>query len=78
VEPKKRGRPKKKDDMYAIWEHKYYVLSDKNNNRHLRNTVIDRIDKGYRHLFELAHETEPTQADVRVINRAVNDIIDRI
>lgn len=74
----KRGRPKKKDDMYAVWEHKYYTLSDKNNDAGIKRTVKDRLFKGYSDVFVLAHDREPNQKDVGIINKAVADIIDEV
>lgn len=75
---KKRGRPRKKDDMHQVWEHKYYVVSEKRHNWAIRKTVEDRLYKGYKNLFIVVHGREPNQADVRVINKAVTAIIDRI
>ena len=73
----KRGRPKK-ERLYDVWEHKYYVLSDKNNNVALRRSLEDRLFKGYSSLFTLAHGREPNQKDVGTINKLVAGIIDRI
>ncbi len=73
----KRGRPKK-ERLYDVWEHKYYVLSDKNNNTALRKALEDRLYKGYASIFTLAHGREPNQKDRGTINKLVAGIIDRI
>ena len=73
---KKRGRPKKVE--VAIWEEKYYKLSDMRDNQAIRKTVEDRFYKGFASLFTLAHEREPNQKDVGTINKQVSAIIDRI
>ncbi len=77
MEQRKRGRPKK-ERLYDIWEHKYYLLDDKQNNKAIRRTVEERLFKGYSAIFALANGREPNQRDVGTINKAVNDIIDRI
>jgi hypothetical protein len=77
MEQRKRGRPKK-ERLYEVWEHKYYVLDDKQDNKAIRRTVEDRLYKGYATVFTLAHDREPNQFDRGTINKAVADIIDRI
>lgn len=72
----KRGRPRNPETL--IWEKKYYTLSDKQDDMAIRKTVQERLFKGYSNLFTLAHDKEPNQRDVATINKAVNDIIDRI
>ena len=74
---KKRGRPKK-ERLYDIWEHKYYVLDDKQNDKAIRRTVEERLFKGYASVFALAHGREPNQIDRGKINKVVAAIIDRI
>lgn len=74
---KKRGRPKK-ERLYEVWEHKYYVLDDKQNDKAIRKTVENRLYNGYATLFTLAYDREPNQRDVGTINKAVADIIDWI
>lgn len=73
----KRGRPKK-ERLYEVWEHKYYVLSDKNNSIALKKTLQERLFKGYSTIFTLAHEKEPNQIDRGKINKVVAGIIDEI
>jgi hypothetical protein len=72
----KRGRPRTKH--VAVWEEKYYKLSDMRDNQAIRKTVEDRIYKGFASLFTLAHDREPNQHDRGTINKAVTDIIERI
>jgi len=74
---KKRGRPKK-ERLYDIWEHKYYLLDDKQNDKAIRRTVEERLFKGYSAVFALANGREPNQRDVGTITKAVAAIIDRI
>ena len=64
--------------MYAVWEHKYYALSDKNDNLAIRRTIKDRLTKGYTAIFTLAHGKEPNQIERGMINKAVAGIIDEI
>ena len=45
----KGGRPRKAE--VAIWEEKYYKLSDMRDNKAIRKTVEDRIYKGFASLF---------------------------
>jgi hypothetical protein len=73
---KKRGRPKKVE--VAIWEEKYYKLSEMRDNQAIKKTVEDRLYKGYASVFTLAMGREPNQKDVGTINKAVAGIIDRI
>lgn len=77
MEQRKRGRPKK-ERLYEVWEHKYYVLDDKQNDKAIRRTVEDRLYNGYATLFTLAHGKEPNQHDRGIINKVVAAIIDRI
>lgn len=76
MEQRKRGRPRTKH--VAVWEEKYYRLSDMRDNQAIRKTVEDRIYKGFASLFTLAHEREPNQRDVGTINKQVAGIIDKI
>lgn len=73
---KKRGRPRKAE--VAIWEEKYYKLSEMRDNQAIKKTVEDRIYKGFASLFTLAHEREPNQFDRGIINKAIGDILERI
>lgn len=73
---KKRGRPKKVE--VAIWEEKYYRLSDMRDNQAIRKTVEERLYNGYAAIFTLAHGRSPNQRDRGTINKAVNDILERI
>ena len=73
---KKRGRPKKKE--VAVWEEKYYKLSDMRDNQAIRKTVEDRLYKGYAAIFTLANDREPNQKDVGIINKAIAGILDEI
>jgi hypothetical protein len=75
---KKRGRPKKEDDSYAVWEKKYYRLSDARDNQVIRKSLELRLHKVYSQVFTLANDREPNQKDVGTINKAVGDILDRI
>jgi hypothetical protein len=77
MEQRKRGRPKK-ERLYEVWEHKYYVLDDKQNDKAIRRTIEERLFKGYSSVFSLAHGREPNQKDVGTINKQVAAIIDRI
>ena len=73
---KKRGRPRVKE--VAIWEEKYYKLSDMRDNQAIRKTIEERLYNGYAAIFTLANDREPNQKDVGIINKAVNAIIERI
>jgi hypothetical protein len=73
---KKRGRPRVKE--VAIWEEKYYKLSDMRDNQAIRKTIEERLYNGYAAIFTLANDREPNQKDVGTINKAVNAIIERI
>ena len=73
---KKRGRPRKAE--VAIWEEKYYKLSDMRDNQAIRKTVEERLYKGFATVFTLANDREPNQKDVGIINKAVNGILERI
>ena len=73
---KKRGRPRKAE--VAIWEEKYYKLSDMRDNQAIRKTVEDRLYNGFASVFTLAHDREPNQKDVGKINKAVAAIIERL
>jgi hypothetical protein len=77
MEQRKRGRPKK-ERLYEVWEHKYYVLDDKQNDKAIRRTIEERLFKGYSSVFSLAHGREPNQIDRGKINKVVAAIIDRI
>ena len=72
----KGGRPRKAE--VAIWEEKYYKLSDMRDNQAIRNTVVQRLRKVYTDVFTLAKGRGPNQKDVGKINRAVGGILDRI
>jgi hypothetical protein len=76
VSEKKRGRPKKVE--VAIWEEKYYKLSDMRDNQAIRKSIEERLYNGYAAIFTLANDREPNQKDVGTINKAVNAIIERI
>jgi len=76
VSEKKRGRPRKVE--VAMWEEKYYKLSDMRDNQAIRKTIEERLFKGFATLFSLAFDKEPNQKDVGTLNKAVADIIDRI
>lgn len=73
---KKRGRPKKVE--VAIWEEKYYKLSEARDNYAIRKTIEERLYNGYASLFTLAHERSPNQWDRGNINKAVAGIIERL
>ena len=73
---KKRGRPRTK--QVAIWEEKYYRLSDMKDNQAIRKTVEERLYNGYAAIFTLAHGRSPNQRDRGTINKAVSDILERI
>lgn len=73
---KKRGRPRTKE--VAIWEEKYYKLSDMRDNQAIRKSIEERLYNGYAAIFTLAMDREPNQKDVGTINKAVNAIIERI
>lgn len=70
------GRPRKAE--VAIWEEKYYKLSDMRDNQAIRKTIEARLYNGYAAVFTLAHDKEPNQKDVGKINKAVAAIIERI
>jgi hypothetical protein len=76
VTEKKRGRPKKVE--IAVWEEKYYKLSEMRDNQAIRKTVEDRLHKAYAEVFELAKGRKPNQRDRIILNRSVNDILERI
>ncbi len=73
---KKMGRPRKAE--VAIWEEKYYKLSDMRDNQAIRKTIEERLYKGFATVFTLANDREPNQKDVGIINKAVNGILERI
>ena len=73
---KKRGRPRKKE--VAIWEEKYYVLSESRDNHAIRKTIQERLYNGYAAVFTLANDREPNQKDVGTINKAVSAILERL
>lgn len=70
------ARPKKVE--VAIWEEKYYRLSDMRDNQAIRKTVEERLHKVYRQVFELAKGRSPNQRDRITINKAVSAILERI
>jgi hypothetical protein len=70
------GRPRKAE--VAIWEEKYYKLSDMRDNQAIRKTIEDRLYNGYAAVFTLAHDKEPNQKDVGKINKAVAGILERL
>ena len=72
----KRGRPRKAE--VAIWEEKYYRLSEMRDNKAIRKTVEERLFNGFASVFTLANEREPNQKDVGIINKAIGDILERI
>lgn len=76
MEQSKRGRPRKAE--VAIWEEKYYRLSDMKDNQAIRKTVEERLYNGYAAIFTLAHGRSPNQRDRGTINKAVAAIIERI
>jgi hypothetical protein len=76
VSEKKRGRPKTKEVNF--WEEKYYRLSNMRDNQAIRKTVEERLHKVYAEVFELANGRKPNQRDMITLNRAVNDILERI
>jgi hypothetical protein len=71
-----RGRPKTKH--VALWEEKYYKLSDMKDNQAIRKTVEERLYNGYAEVFTLAYGREPNQHDVGIINKAVAGILEKI
>lgn len=73
---KKRGRPKVKEVNY--WEEKYYRLSDMRDNQAIRKNIEERLFNGYADIFTLAHGRSPNQRDRGTINKAVNDILERL
>jgi hypothetical protein len=73
---KKRGRPRTKE--VAIWEEKYYKLSESRDNHAIRKTIQERLYNGYAAVFTLANDREPNQKDVGTINKAIGDILDRL
>ena len=73
---KKRGRPRTKE--VAIWEEKYYRLSDMKDNQAIRKTVEERLYNGYAAIFTLAHGRSPNQRDRGTINKAIGDILERL
>lgn len=73
---KKRGRPKKVE--VAIWEEKYYRLSDMRDNQAIKKTVEERLYNGYAAIFTLAHGRSPNQWDRGIINKAVAGILERL
>ena len=73
---KKRGRPRKTE--VAIWEEKYYRLSDMRDNQAIRKTVEERLLKAYSEVFTLANGRSPNQRDRGTINKAVSDILERL
>ena len=75
-ESQKMGRPRKAE--VAIWEEKYYKLSDMRDNQAIRKTIEDRLYNGYAAVFTLAMGKDPNQKDVGKINKAVAAIIERI
>jgi hypothetical protein len=76
VTERKRGRPKKVE--VAIWEEKYYKLSESRDNQAIRKTIEERLYNGYASLFTLAYGRSPNQYDRGTINRAVSDILERL
>ena len=73
---RKRGRPRTKE--VAIWEEKYYRLSEMRDNQAIRKTIEERLYNGYAAVFTLAYGRSPNQKDVGTINKAVNDILERL
>ena len=47
-------------------------------NQAIRKTVEERLHKVYAEVFELANGRKPNQRDMITLNRAVNDILERI
>ena len=72
----KRGRPRKAE--VAIWEEKYYRLSEMRDNKAIRKTVEERLFNGFASVFTLAKGREPNQKDVGIINKAIGDILERL
>ena len=73
---RKRGRPKKVE--VAIWEEKYYKLSEFRDNYAIRKSIEERLYNGYAAVFTLAYGRNPNQRDRGSINKAVADILERL
>jgi hypothetical protein len=73
---RKRGRPRTKE--VAIWEEKYYKLSDMRDNQAIRKSIEERLYNGYAAVFTLANGREPNQKDVGIINKALAGILERL
>ena len=73
---RKRGRPRTKE--VAIWEEKYYKLSESRDNQAIRKTIEERLYNGYAAIFTLANGRSPNQRDRGTINKAVSDILERL
>ena len=73
---KKRGRPKSAE--ISIWDKKYYRPSEARDIQAIEKLKEERLLKGYTVVFTMAYGRSPNQRDRISINKAVNDILERI
>jgi len=76
VSEKKRGRPKKVE--VAIWEEKYYKLSEMRDNQAIRRTLEERMFKAFDNVHTLAFDEPIRRIDVLSVKRRISAILDEL
>ncbi len=73
---KKRGRPRKAE--VAIWEEKYYKLSEMRDNQAIRKTLEERMFKAFDNVHALAFDEPIRRIDVLSVKRRISAILDEL
>ena len=73
---KKRGRPKKKE--VAVWEEKYYKLSDMRDNQAIRKTLEARMLKAFQDVHMLAFDTPISYGKLMSTKKRISAILDEL
>jgi hypothetical protein len=76
VSEKKRGRPRKAE--VAIWEEKYYKLSEMRDNQAIRKTLEERMFKAFDNVHALAFDEPIRRIDVLSVKRRISAILDEL
>ena len=73
---KKRGRPRKAE--VAIWEEKYYKLSEMRDNQAIRKTLEERMFKAFDNVHIMAFDKPIKRIDVLSVKRRISAILDEL
>jgi hypothetical protein len=76
MEQRKRGRPRNTE--VAIWEEKYYKLSDMRDNQAIRKTLEERMFKGFDSVHTMAFDEPIRRIDVLSVKRRISAILDEL